>query len=295
MRKIAALLSIMTLAFLITANGVGVTLAQMPSSMNNSSITTTVPAAPTNATNTTTTNATETAVANPLLQSASSNSTNNQTRVINHTMGQTEITGTPQKIVTLDLPFTEHLLILGVQPVGAIVWEAHGTGLRQHMQEVNLPLSPDVVNVGQDNGEPNLEVIAQLQPDLIIASIDQEMIYEDLNKIAPTILLDYTTKMNGTETYHEMEQDFMTVADAINRHEQGVAVLDKFHAKLDSAAAQIEAAGLKGEKFLLASPTLDYNLPAMWLYVENSVASQTLEKIGLENALSFEEHTSWVL
>jgi ferric hydroxamate transport system substrate-binding protein len=223
MRKIiTALLSIMTLAFLITANGVSVTLAQLPSSMNNSS-TATVPTTRTNATNTT--NTTETAVENPLLQSSSSNSsTNNQTRVINHTMGQTELTGTPQKIATLDLPITEHLLILGVQPVGAIVWEAHGTGLRQLMQEFNLPLSPDVLNVGQDNGEPNLEVIAQLQPDLIIASIDQEMIYEDLNKIAPTILLDYTPKMNGTETYDEMEQDFMTVADAINRHEQGVAV-----------------------------------------------------------------------
>jgi ABC-type Fe3+-hydroxamate transport system substrate-binding protein len=103
---------IIVLAVLIaSSNGtsIGIAFAQTPSSMNNSnSSTATVPTAPTNATNTMATNATEeTAVANQslLLQSSSSNSssstTSNQTRVIKHDMGETTITGTPERVVVM--------------------------------------------------------------------------------------------------------------------------------------------------------------------------------------------------
>lgn len=104
------------------------------------------------------------------------------TRLIQHAMGTTEITGTPQRVVVLTNEGTDMALALGVTPVGAVKsWEGE-----PYYDYVEDSLQ-DVPVVG-DEFQPNLERIVALKPDLIIGSkVRQERVYDKLSAIAPTV------------------------------------------------------------------------------------------------------------
>ncbi|WP_425415359.1 ABC transporter substrate-binding protein [Paenibacillus glacialis] len=106
----------------------------------------------------------------------------NEVRTVKHAMGETEIKGTPQRVVVLTNEGTEAVLALGIKPVGAVKswtgspWYEHIKADMEGVQELG------------EEGQPNLELIAGLEPDLIIANkMRHEEIYEQLKAIAPTI------------------------------------------------------------------------------------------------------------
>src|SRR5687768_9019713 len=83
---------------------------------------------------------------------------------ITHSMGTTEVPDNPQRIVILTNEGTEALLAAGIKPVGAVrSWL--GNPWYAHIQ----PLMEGVEVVGEESAV-NLEVIAALQPDLIIGN-----------------------------------------------------------------------------------------------------------------------------
>jgi ABC-type Fe3+-hydroxamate transport system substrate-binding protein len=230
-------------------------------------------------------------------QSTSSiDSSNDNVRVIKHLGGETEITGTPKRIVVVDHELAENLLALGAGDsiVGASLWKTYGTSFEEEMQNIGLSVPSQMVDVG-DYWQPNFESIAQFEPDLIIISDAWNRLnYDKLNDIAPTLMFaTYPTEEKGTTTLEEMEQSFIALAEAVNRQEEAATILDRFHAKLDGAADRIEAAGMKGEKFLVSELWVSENEPSMFLFTRNSVPSQILEKIGLQNALTTDERPAW--
>jgi iron complex transport system substrate-binding protein len=105
-----------------------------------------------------------------------------EARTITHAMGETKITGTPQRIVVLTNQGTESLLILGIKPVGAVKsWI--GEPWFDHIKD-----QMDGVEVVGDETQPNMELIASLKPDLILGTkVRQEKIYSQLSSIAPTV------------------------------------------------------------------------------------------------------------
>src|ERR1700754_2282283 len=85
-------------------------------------------------------------------------------REITHAMGTTDVPDAPQRIVILTNEGTEALLHLGVIPVGAAQsWE--GDPWYDHLAG---PLA-DTVSLGTETGI-NLELLASLEPDLIIGT-----------------------------------------------------------------------------------------------------------------------------
>ena len=107
---------------------------------------------------------------------------NNSNRQIQHAMGTTKVKENPQRIVVLTNEATDHLLALGIKPVGAVQswWgDPYFEYLQRDLQ--NVPV------VGNEL-QPNLEKIAALKPDLIIGSkIRHQNIYPQLSQIAPTV------------------------------------------------------------------------------------------------------------
>jgi iron complex transport system substrate-binding protein len=202
------------------------------------------------------------------------------TRTISHAAGETEIAGVPQRIVALSWPLGADLLTLGVTPVG--MGNADTFNEIVNLDEVVLP--PEVASVGAP-WEPNLEAIAQLEPDLIIgATHDNELIYEDLSNIAPTLLFDVFVQQPGQEGPNElelMEQNFMAIADVVGKRGEGAAIIDDMHAKFDAAAAELEGEGLGDEKFVLAY--IQSDATTMWIWID-ALNTQLLERAGLENA-----------
>jgi ABC-type Fe3+-hydroxamate transport system substrate-binding protein len=255
--------------------------AQAPSSINSS--TATIPTASTNFTNTTE----ATAVANQSLlqQSSSNSSTTIQPRVIGHDMGETTITGTPQRIVAMGHVPIEVLFELGMEPVGAsgwekgsdrdpeaIWWEQYYTNISENW--------PNVVNVGGVN-EPNFEVISSLEADLIVYESRGAEFYDELSEIAPTLHHSLSPPGDMTPLEH-MELWTMQIADALNRHDEGVAMIERMNANFEEESTKLEAADLKGERFVFLQVLALDNLD---IYAPESRQSDTLESIGLLPAL----------
>nr|WP_146201015.1 iron-siderophore ABC transporter substrate-binding protein [Tumebacillus permanentifrigoris] len=142
-----------------------------------------------------------------------------QVRTVKHAMGETEIKGTPKKVVILTNEGTEALLAMGVKPVGAVKsWT--GDPWYPHIKS-----QMDGVTVVGDEGQPNLELITSLQPDLIIGNkLRQEKVYEQLKAIAPTV---FSETLRG-----DWKSNFKLYAEALNKTSEGDKVLTAWDQKV---------------------------------------------------------------
>lgn len=141
-----------------------------------------------------------------------------EVRTISHAMGETEIKGTPLRVVTLFQGATDASLTLEVKPVGAVE-----SWIEKPWYEYIRSQMDGVVNLGDEN-QPNLEMIAGLKPDLIIASKTRhEKISEQLSAIAPTVM---------TEEVHIWKDTLHLTAEALNKQEKEEAFLKEWDQKV---------------------------------------------------------------
>jgi iron complex transport system substrate-binding protein len=146
-------------------------------------------------------------------------------RLIEHELGTTCVPENPERIVTLEYSYADHLARLGVTPVGIA-------------REANIPayLEPyvgDVPGVGT-RAEPNLEAIVALQPDLIVADLRRhEAIYDQLSAIAPTLVFN---SLRGS--YEDQLEAFERLGEALGLTEEATRALEEHRA----AFAEVQAA-----------------------------------------------------
>lgn len=102
---------------------------------------------------------------------------------IEHRWGSTEITEVPERVVTIDIQWTDVLLALGTTPVGYV---ADPTADGPHAWQGDQ--LDDATAIPYSDTIP-FEQVAALQPDLIVATfaIDDQSTYDQLSGIAPTI------------------------------------------------------------------------------------------------------------
>jgi iron complex transport system substrate-binding protein len=153
-------------------------------------------------------------------------------RTIEHAMGKTEIPAKPKRVVALDASFVDATLILDTPVVGYTDYRSINGKLPDYLGDDRTTYGSEAQAVGT-LAEPNLEKIAALNPDLIItAKVRHEKLYDQLSKIAPTIMSETTgptwkdnirleAKALGAEDLAEQEissyeKAAKTVGDAIN-------------------------------------------------------------------------------
>jgi len=102
-------------------------------------------------------------------------------RLVEHSLGQTEVPLEPQRIVALDHQIADNLLALGVTPVGAMVYDPPY-------------LEPFEGTFTELPGNADLEAVLALEPDLILTSVEANLYsplkYDQLTSIAPVVGLD---------------------------------------------------------------------------------------------------------
>ena len=165
---------------------------------------------------------------------------------IDHAFGTTEIPERPQRVVALGVTDADALLALGVTPVATAsytFYEQTG-GLGPWARDLVQGEPPQVLT-----GEPNLEQIAALAPDLIVAvsaSIEQPM-YDQLSAIAPVL-----GRPAGTTAFGFGRSDQMrTVAAALGQDARGEELIRQADAAFaDAAAAHPEFRGRTGATVL---------------------------------------------
>lgn len=109
------------------------------------------------------------------------------TRAFEHAAGTTEIPADAQRIVTTtDQNALLPLLELGVTPVGSagLLGPDGSTSFRR-----TEGFDTEGVTFTGAYGEPNLEAVTALEPDLVVGYEIDEEYYDDLSRIAPTVLV----------------------------------------------------------------------------------------------------------
>ncbi|MCY0939909.1 iron-siderophore ABC transporter substrate-binding protein [Streptomyces antarcticus] len=115
---------------------------------------------------------------------------------VEHKYGSTTIDAEPKKVVTLGLSDQDAVLALGVKPVGAVDWfKETPYGKWQWSKDLWGSTPPQVVG---ERDEYNMEKIAALKPDLIIAQYSgmKKEQYDTLSKIAKVV-----AQPKGAEDY----------------------------------------------------------------------------------------------
>jgi len=113
-------------------------------------------------------------------------------RTVEHAMGSTEVKTKPKRVVALDASFVDATLILDSPVVGFTEYRTIDGSLPEYLGDDRKTFAPEAQSVGT-LAEPNLEKIAALKPDLILsAKVRHEKLYEQLAKIAPTVMTETT-------------------------------------------------------------------------------------------------------
>jgi ferric hydroxamate transport system substrate-binding protein len=192
--------------------------------------------------------------------------------------GEIKLDKPAQRVVVLEWTFTEDIIALGVQPVG----NADNENYKLYVTS-EAPLDASVTDVGSRD-EPDLETIASLKPDLIIANTGgHEGIYDQLKGIAPTLIFGLYPEEGEGDQYTIMEDTFKTIAAAVGKTAEGDKVLADLDAHYAAAKTKLTEAGKEGLNYVLTQAYSYQNAATLRLFTDNSLAVQTLDRIGLKN------------
>ena len=139
--------------------------------------------------------------------------------MVEHSMGTTDVPDDPQRVVVLTNEGTEAVLALGITPVGAAQsWL--GDPWYPHIADS----MGDAMSVGKESAI-NLELVAALQPDLILGNKQRhEEIFPQLSAIAPTVI---SERLRG-----DWRKNFELYAEALGKEAEGAEALSAFESNV---------------------------------------------------------------
>ena len=201
------------------------------------------------------------------------NSSDNQITV-QHKLGTTKLNSKPKKIAVLELSFLDSLHNLDIDPVAIA-----DDGETNKVTDVTNGEKIDYLSVG-DRKEPNLEELSSMDLDLIIADTSRHSeIYEDLNKIAPTIVLD-----SIDSSYDEYIENFETIAEIVGKEDVAKAKIEEAEKVLSDVKDKAKDK-VSDEEVLTVSPKND----EYTAHTSSSFVGQVLEKAGFKNAIQSDD------
>ena len=154
-------------------------------------------------------------------------------KTIVHDFGTTELKKAPKRIVILDNLYGEILDPLDITPVGATTGQADSQEFSTLFKKQYKDAK--VVSVGWQ-GNPDLDKIAELKPDLILMTGEQEDLYDELSEIAPTVGYQINTDENWD--YHETS---LKVAEIFDKRDEMKKDLDRLDAREAVFAEDVKA------------------------------------------------------
>lgn len=194
-------------------------------------------------------------------------------RVVRHVMGETEVPVNPQRVVTLDTGHLANALALGIQPIGSTAWYRidHQTGLgpvEPYLSNQTQELT--ILGYGFSSDQVSLEKILLLKPDLIVGNQDHKAIYDQLSRIAPTVLYDYSDDGDGW-------QEFMrSSAEALGKTQEAEKLLSDYHQRTQELRQKM------GDRASITQVSVIHPLPSgTRLMYRDSFGGSILQDVGL--------------
>ncbi|MBP1989391.1 ABC transporter substrate-binding protein [Paenibacillus eucommiae] len=184
----------------------------------------------------------------------------------------------PKRIADLS-GSTEELLLLGITPIASgNVDFGNKTVFSPTIKDI---LSADTVNLGWYAEPISLELVASTKPDLIIlGTLFNEDLYEQLTKIAPTVIVPYP--------YYEWRNRFSFLSNLFGEEEKKDKWLADYEKKVEEWKKKLESV-LKNETFAVIE-TYPKNLV---IYSSSGTAELIYQDLGLKRTPGIPEPESW--
>ncbi|SHK20664.1 iron complex transport system substrate-binding protein [Pseudonocardia thermophila] len=182
------------------------------------------------------------------------------------------------RVVGLEWNVIEHAVSLGVMPVGAADIKGYSAWVQSE------PLDASVKDVGV-RGEPSVESIAALQPDLILAT-DQlpEGAVAQMEQFAPVV---FVPGGDAEDPVGQMRENLQLVAKLVGKEAEAQKLLADFDAKL--ADAKTKLAAKTGQKFVFTDGWAEGGQVSLRPYTKGSLVGGVTEQLGLVDAWPAEE------
>lgn len=185
--------------------------------------------------------------------------------------------GPATKIVALEWEQAEILTSLDVELVGVSDPEGYNS-----WADTTSPLSGDPVDVGT-RGEPSVETIADLEPDLIVGAPRSipDTVQGQMNDIAPVLLL---STNDPSDPLGDMAKVVETYGEAVGKSDEATALMDELHSALEENAAKIAEAGAEGTPVIFTSIYEQANSVTFRLEGPGTSSGAVFEALGLDVA-----------
>ena len=178
-------------------------------------------------------------------------------------------------VVSLEWGLTENLVTLGVDPIGQADVEGYNTW------DTVAPIDDGTPDVGT-RGEPSLDAISALEPDLVVTTTDlPENVITQIEEVAPVLAL---RGSDGEDPIGYMRETVTTLGEVTGTQDAATAALEDFDAKVAEGTAAIDEAGLAGAEFVMADGWIANGTVSVRLFTPGSFFGALGEEIGLKNA-----------
>lgn len=183
------------------------------------------------------------------------------------------------KVVSLEWGTTEQVVALGVMPVGVADVKGYGNWVTA------AELDDSVTDVGT-RGEPSLDAIGGLAPDLIVAVTDTAgTTLDQLEQLAPVIVV---AGNDPTDPIGHMEDTTRMIATALGKDAEADQLMDTFQTSIDTAKSSLADAGLDGAPVTVSDGYQEGSAVSLRIFTETSYWGGLLTAMGVTPTWSAE-------
>ncbi|MFJ7239503.1 iron-siderophore ABC transporter substrate-binding protein [Streptomyces olivaceus] len=188
---------------------------------------------------------------------------------------EVKLDGPATKVVATEWNVVESLVSLGVDPVGVADVKGYKTW------DSAVPLKNDPKDIGT-RGEPSMDAVASLAPDLIVATTDlPPAAVKQLREVAPVIEV---VSADGGGQIDRMLGNVDLIAKATGTSDRAESLREEFEAKVAEGGKALAGAGEDGKNFAFADGYVASNQVTIRPYTATSLIGEVNEAIGLKNA-----------
>ncbi|TCB93424.1 iron-siderophore ABC transporter substrate-binding protein [Micromonospora zingiberis] len=190
------------------------------------------------------------------------------------------------KVVALEWGEAEMLVSLGVMPVGVADPKGYATWVTA------AGLDAGVKDVGT-RGEPSVDSIVALQPDLVVMEDGRGAnLVTQLENYVPVVV---TKGSDAADNLGRMRADLNMIAQAVGKTAEAEKLLADFDAAIAEGKQKIANAGAAGKPFAIADGWKEGSTVSIRMFGQGALVSQIGIQLGLTNAWQGKTDEEWGL
>lgn len=195
-----------------------------------------------------------------------------EVRIVKHAMGETKLAGTPKRIVSLYQGANDVSVALGIKPVGIVE-----SWIQKPVYDYLKKDLGDVPQLGTED-QPNLEAVYELKPDVIFATkLRHEKIYDQLSKIAPTVMIDQV---------YDWKDTVRLFGETLNATDKTDALMAEWNKRVADFKAKMR------DRLPIEATVANFRADHVRIYY-NGYANDILKELGFGQPASQRDQTVW--